>query len=71
MTKLNISGLIQNLFRNGNKKRPLKRAWTLKGGKPVDYSFLDNGEIIATDYGFINNKGIEVCSEYELGELDG
>ena len=46
------------------------RAWTLKGGEPMDYSFLNDGEIIATDYGFINNKGIEVCSDYELGELD-
>ena len=36
----------------------------------MDYLFLDNGEYVTTDYGFISNKGIEVCSECELYELD-
>lgn len=36
----------------------------------MDYSFLDNGELVATNYGFVNNKGIEVCSDSELDELD-
>lgn len=36
----------------------------------MDYSTLNNGEIIDTSYGFINNKGIEVCSDSELDELD-
>ena len=36
----------------------------------MDYSFLDNGEIIDSGYGFINNEGIEVCSDRELYELD-
>ena len=35
----------------------------------MDYSQLDNGEIIDSGYGFINN-GIEVCSDRELYELD-
>ena len=36
----------------------------------MDYSQLDNGEIIDSGYGFINNNGIEVCSDRELHELD-
>lgn len=36
----------------------------------MDYQYLDNGEIVVTDYGFITNKGIEVCSDSELEELD-
>lgn len=36
----------------------------------MDYSFLDNGEIIDSGYGFISNEGIEVCSDRELYELD-
>ena len=45
----------------------------LSNGKevvPMDYSQFNNGEFVATDYGFVNNKGIEVCSDYELSELD-
>lgn len=36
----------------------------------MEYSELLNGEIIDTGYGFISNKGIEVCSDSELDELD-
>ena len=36
---------------------------------PMSYSYLDNGEIIDTSYGFINNKGIEVCSDDELDDI--
>ena len=36
----------------------------------MDYSFLNNGEIVDSGYGFISNKGIEVCSDSELYELD-
>lgn len=36
----------------------------------MDYSILDNGEIIDCGYGFISNKGIEVCSDSELYELN-
>lgn len=35
----------------------------------MDYSKLDDGEIIDTGYGFINNKGIEVCSDNELDDM--
>lgn len=35
----------------------------------MDYSILDDGEIIDSGYGFINNKGIEVCSDSELDEI--
>ena len=35
----------------------------------VNYYYLNNGEIIDTSYGFINNKGIEVCSENELDDM--
>ena len=35
----------------------------------MDYSYLDGGEIIDTSYGFINNKGIEVCSDSELDDM--
>ena len=34
----------------------------------MDYSVLDNGEIIDTGYGFVDNRGIEVCSDRELDE---
>ena len=36
----------------------------------MDYSVLDNGEIIDSGYGFIDNRGIEVCSDSELYELE-
>lgn len=38
----------------------------------MDYSYLYcyDGEIIDSGYGFVNNKGIEVCSDSELDELD-
>ena len=38
----------------------------------MDYSYLHryNGEIIDTGYGIANNKGIEVCTDSELDELD-
>lgn len=36
----------------------------------MEYSELLNGEIIDTGYGFIDNNGIEVCSDNELDELD-
>ena len=35
----------------------------------MDYLNLDDGEIIDTGYGFINNKGIEVCSDNELDDM--
>lgn len=35
----------------------------------MDYSVLNNGEIIDSGYGFVNNKGIEVCSDDELDEI--
>ncbi len=34
----------------------------------MDYSALNNGEIIDTSYGFTSNKGIEVCSDSELDD---
>ena len=46
------------------------RVLVLKGGRPVDYSVLDNDEFVDTGYGFINEKGIEVCSDNELYELE-
>ena len=36
----------------------------------MDYSVLANGEIIDSGYGFIDNHGIEVCSDGELSELE-
>ena len=36
----------------------------------MDYSFLDDGMFVDTGYGYISNKGIEVCSDSELDELD-
>lgn len=36
----------------------------------MDYSQFDIGEIIDTGYGFVNDKGIEVCSDSELDELE-
>ena len=35
----------------------------------MNYDYLDVGEIIDTSYGFINNKGIEVCSDDELDDM--
>ena len=32
----------------------------------MEFEFLDNGEFMDTGYGFINNNGIEVCSDSEL-----
>ena len=34
------------------------------------YSELDNDEIVDSGYGFVDNRGIEVCSDRELYELD-
>ena len=42
----------------------------MERGVPMDYSFLNGGEFVTTDYGFVSNKGIEVCSDCELTELD-
>lgn len=39
-----------------------------KGGDIVDSLYLYNGEVVDTNYGFTNNKGIEVCSDRELDE---
>lgn len=36
----------------------------------MDYSVLNDGEIIDNGYGFVNNRGIEVCSDSELYELE-
>lgn len=36
----------------------------------MDYSMLDNGEIIDNGYAFIDNRGIEVCSDNELYEYE-
>lgn len=38
----------------------------------MNYSYLYcyNGEIVDTSYGYTNNKGIEVCSDSELDELN-
>ena len=38
--------------------------------EPVDYSELDNDEIVDNGYGFVDNRGIEVCSDRELYEID-
>ena len=35
----------------------------------MDYSVLDNGEIIDSGYGFIDNRGFEVCSDSELDDM--
>ena len=35
----------------------------------MDYSVLDNGEIVDSGYGFVSNKGVEVCSDDELDEI--
>ena len=35
----------------------------------MDYSVLDNGEIVDSGYGFTNHKGVEVCSDSELDEI--
>ena len=34
----------------------------------MNVEWLDNGEVVDTGYGFVNNKGIEVCSDSELVE---
>ena len=34
----------------------------------MEIEFLNNGEFIDTGYGFMSNKGIEVCSDSELDE---
>lgn len=34
----------------------------------MSYSYLYDGEIADTSYGFTNNKGIEVCTDRELDE---
>lgn len=36
----------------------------------MNNSSLYDGEIVATNYGYISNKGIEVCSDSDLEELD-
>lgn len=36
----------------------------------MEFKFLDNGEFVDTGYGFISNKGIEVCSDSELREVE-
>lgn len=36
----------------------------------MDYSKLNDGEIIDNGYAFVDNRGIEVCSDSELYELD-
>lgn len=55
-----------------NKKNTLDKREYLYGkeDEPMDYSVLDNDEIIDSGYGFIDNRGIEVCSDRELYELD-
>lgn len=35
----------------------------------MNYAYLYDGEIKDTSYGFVNNKGIEVCSDSDLEEL--
>ena len=40
-----------------------------KGVAFMDYSYLDDGEIVDTGYGFTNNNGIEVCSDEELDDM--
>ena len=35
----------------------------------MGYFYLDDGEIVDTSYGFVNNKGIEVCSDSELDDM--
>lgn len=35
----------------------------------MDYSVHNDGEIIDTSYGFVDSKGIEVCSDRELDEI--
>lgn len=36
----------------------------------MDYSVLNDGEIIDDGYAFVDNRGIEVCSDSELYELE-
>ena len=36
----------------------------------MDYLNLNDGEIIDNGYAFVDNRGIEVCSDSELYELD-
>lgn len=35
----------------------------------MDFEFLDDGEFIDTGYGFVDNNGIEVCSDNELDDM--
>ena len=36
----------------------------------MDFTQFDIGEVVDSGYGFVNEKGIEVCSDSELYELD-
>ena len=36
----------------------------------MNYSNLDDGMFVDSGYGYISNKGIEVCSDSDLDELD-
>lgn len=36
----------------------------------ANYAYLYDGEIIDSGYGYATNKGVEVCSDMELKELD-
>ena len=67
----NISVLVPNCSMSINKKYPQRaRVFVWKGGKVMDYSMLNNGEIIDDGYAFIDNRGIEVCSDSELYDLE-
>lgn len=53
-----------------NKKIPsANESIGTKGGELMNYSYLYDGEIVDTGYGFTNNKVIEVCSEEELDDM--
>lgn len=36
----------------------------------MDSSVLNDGEIIDSGYGFVDNRGVEVCSDSDLYELE-
>lgn len=36
----------------------------------MDWQYLYGGEIVDSGYGYADNKGIEVCSDRELSEID-
>lgn len=36
----------------------------------MDYSALDNGEVADNGYAYVDNRGIEVCSDNDLYELE-